>query len=184
MLAGCSASPAFSAPRSRTCAAEGVVGLHLGQIGVVDGLATRDRRSGAGTAWQASTVRPPVGGLHHDDERAPADSTLGEDPTAIIRPPAVECRGVSCPRGQGTARPRDRGSRGHRHQPVEGVLPGRGLHEGRCRPLLPGGRRRRAGRDPLPADGPQAVRGRDRQGAVLPEARTGQHAGVAARPPS
>ena len=60
--------------------------------------------------------------------------------------------------------------------PQKVYFPDAGLHEARPRPLLPRRRRRRAGRRPRPADGAQALRGRDRQGAVLPEAGAGQHA--------
>ena len=68
------------------------------------------------------------------------------------------------------------GSRGHDHEPAQGLLPGDRPHQARPRPLLPGRRRRRAARRRRPADGAQAVRRRRRRAAVLPEARAGEHA--------
>ena len=55
-----------------------------------------------------------------------------------------------------------------------------GRDEARPRPLLPRRRAGRAGRRRRPADGPQALRQRRGGRGVLPEARAGQPAGVAA----
>ena len=60
--------------------------------------------------------------------------------------------------------------------PRKVYFPETGPHEARPRALLPGRRRRGAARRRWPADGAQAVRGRRRRAAVLPEAGPGQPA--------
>ena len=60
--------------------------------------------------------------------------------------------------------------------PDKVYFPEPGLHEDGPRLVLPRGRRRRAPRGRRPADGAQALRRRDHEGAVLPEAGAGQHA--------
>jgi len=63
--------------------------------------------------------------------------------------------------------------------PGQAVLQRAGeAREARHRALLPRGRRGRAGGDPRPADRAQALRGRRREAALLPEARAHQPAGV------
>ena len=86
--------------------------------------------------------------------------------------------------GREAARNRSRWPRRHHHEPGQGVLPGRGLHEARPRQLLPGRRRRRPAGRHAPADGAQALRQRRRPGAVLPEARARRSCRPVSRPPT
>ena len=101
-------------------------------------------------------------------------ATRGRD--RIIGRAVRDCRAVSCRHADGNRGPHDRRSRGDGHQPAQGLLPGDRAHQARPRPLLPGRRGRSAARRRRPADGAQAVRGRRRRRAVLPEAGAGEPA--------
>ena len=142
-------------------------------VGVDDGLgrpagrpARCARGDGRGQGRRAGRRSPRAGPV--------ASARVGRTVSALAARRERPCVAFGHALAQGD--PRDRRPRDLDLQPAEGLLPGRRLHQARRRPLLPGRRRWRAGRGARPADGPQALRRRHRQGAVLPEAGTRQHA--------